>query len=232
MLTLGAGYDVDRLGRALSSPGDAGREFASIATPTRNRAPRNPASGAELVTMACSIRLFYALAGILLGVAGSTLGWLWFRDSLVLAAVERVTITGRRSSCWSRRRCARRFETAYMEMSTLRVDEQALEQVVEPFSSVAGLRVRPDFPHDLGIEVIEHELTATLKTGGSSVPTTGGGLLLDGVRAADLPIVTTKARRAAATSPTSGRSRRSHVAAAAPPELRERSERLFYGPSA
>ena len=55
-------------------------------------------------------------------------------------------------------------------MSTLRVDERALEDVVEPFSSVAGLRIRPDFPHDLRIEVIEHEPVATVRTGGSSVP--------------------------------------------------------------
>ena len=73
-------------------------------------------------------------------------------------------------------------------MSTLRVDERALEDVVEPFASVAGLRIRPDFPHDLRIEVIEHEPVATVKTGGSSVPATGGGLLLDGVRAGDLPL--------------------------------------------
>ena len=166
------------------------------------------------------------LAGILLAVAGLVLGWLWFRDSS-FAAVERVTITGSGSSEQAQVREA--LETTAAGMSTLRVDERALEQVVEPFASVAGLRVRPDFPHDLRIEVIEHEPVATVRTGGSSVPATGGGLLLDGVRAADLPAVTTKA-------PLDGRHVSDQrtlaalgVAAAAPPELRARTERLFYG---
>jgi cell division protein FtsQ len=166
------------------------------------------------------------LAGVLLTFAGLMLGWLWFRDSS-FAAVERVTITGSGSSEQAQVRQA--LETTAGGMSTLRVDERALEQVVEPFASVAGLRVRADFPHDLRIEVIEHEPVATVRTGGSSVPATGGGLLLDGVRAAGLPAVTTKA-------PLDGRHVSDErtlaalgVAAAAPAELRARTERLFYG---
>jgi hypothetical protein len=169
-----------------------------------------------------------ALAGILLASAGLVLGWLWFRDS-TFAAVEHVTITGSGSSEQAQVRQA--LETTAAGMSTLRVDERALEQVVEPFSSVAGLRIRPDFPHDLRIEVIEHEPVATVRTGGSSIPATSGGLLLDGVRAGDLPSVTSKA-------PLDGRHVTDErtlaalrVAAAAPPELRARAERLFYGPA-
>jgi cell division protein FtsQ len=177
--------------------------------------------------MARSNRLpWRVLAGLLLAAVGLALGWLWFRDSS-FAAVERVTVTGSGSSEQAEVRAA--LETAGMQMSTLRVDERALERAVEPFASVAGLRVRADFPHDLRVEVIEHEPVATVRTGGSSVPTTGGGLLLDGVRAADLPTVTTK-------SPLDGRRVSDErtlaalrVAAAAPPELRARSERLFFG---
>jgi cell division protein FtsQ len=167
------------------------------------------------------------LAGILLALCGLVLGWLWFRDSS-FAAVERVTITGSGSSEQAQVRAA--LETTASGMSTLRVDEHALERVVEPFASVAGLRIRPDFPHDLRIEVIEHEPVATVRTGGSSVPATGGGLLLDGVRAGDLPSITTKA-------PLNGRHVSDartlaalRVAAAAPLQLRARAERLFYGP--
>jgi cell division protein FtsQ len=166
------------------------------------------------------------LAGTLLAIAGLALGWLWFRDSS-FAAVERVTISGSGSSEQEQVREA--LETTAHGMSTLHLDARALRAVVEPFSSVAGLRIRPDFPHDLRIEVIEHEPVATVRTGGSNVPATGGGLLLDGVRAGNLPTVTTKA-------PLDGR----HVsdartlaaltvAAAAPPALRARAERLFYG---
>jgi cell division protein FtsQ len=166
------------------------------------------------------------LAGILLTAGGLALGWLWFRDSS-FAAVERVTITGSSSSEQAQVRDA--LETAAAGMSTLRVDEPALEEVVEPFSSVAGLRVRPDFPHDLRIEVIEHEPVATIRTGGSSVPATGGGLLLNGVRAADLPAITTRAPLHGRHVSDARTLAALTVAAAAPPELRARAERLFYG---
>ena len=166
------------------------------------------------------------LAGLLLAAVGLTLGWLWFRDSS-FAAVERVTITGSGSS--EREQVQSALEATAMGMSTLAVDEKALEQAVEPFASVAGLRVRAGFPHELRIEVIEHEPVATLKTGGSSLPATGGGLVLDGVRASDLPTVTTRAPldgRHVSDARTLAALR---VAAAAPPALRARAERLFYG---
>ena len=166
------------------------------------------------------------LGGVLLAVIGLALGWLWFRDSS-FAAVERITISGSGSS--ERARVHSALESTARGMSTLRVDEQALEAAVEPFASVAGLRVRPDFPHDLRIEVIEHEPVAAVRTGGSSVPATGGGLLLAGVQVADLPTVTT-------TAPLTGRHVSDaqtlaalQVAAAAPPELRARAQRLYYG---
>jgi len=167
------------------------------------------------------------LAGTLLTVCGLALGWLWFRDSS-FATVKHVTITGSGSSEQAQVRDV--LASTATGMSTLRVDQGALKDAVEPFASVAGLRIRPDFPHDLRVEVIEHEPVATVRTGGSSVPATGGGLLLDGVRAGDLPSITSKA-------PLDGRHVSDErtlaalqVAAAAPPELRARSERLFYGP--
>jgi cell division protein FtsQ len=178
--------------------------------------------------MARSNRLpWRVLAGLLLAIVGLVLGWLWLRDSS-LVDVERVTITGSGSSERAQVRAA--LETAALEMTTLRVDEHALEQVVEPYASVAGLRVRADFPHDLRIEVIEHEPVATVKAGGSSLPATGGGLLLDGVRAADLPSVTTKAPLAGRHVSDERTLAALRVAAAAPVELRARAERLFYGP--
>jgi cell division protein FtsQ len=166
------------------------------------------------------------LAGLLLALLGLALGWLWFRDSS-FAAVRNVTITGSTSSEDTQVRAA--IESAARGESTLHLDEGALREAVEPFASVAGLRVRPDFPHDLRIEVIEHEPVATVESGGSRVPATGSGLLLDGVRTEDLPIVPSKA------PPRDGRveDRRAlaalKVAAAAPPELRARSERVKWG---
>jgi cell division protein FtsQ len=166
------------------------------------------------------------LAGLALTLVGLALGWMWFRDSS-FAAVKQVSVSGSTSSEDAQVRAA--LEAAARGMSTLRVDGEALDDAVEPFASVADLRVRADFPHDLRIEVIEHEPVAILQSGGSRVPATGAGLLLDGVKTDDLPTVTSKApvhdgrvqdRRARAALA---------VAAAAPPELRARSERLFWG---
>jgi cell division protein FtsQ len=165
------------------------------------------------------------LAGLVLAVAGLALGWLWFRDSS-FAAVRHVTVSGSTSSEDARVRAA--LEAAGRGMSTLHVDGEALHDAVEPFASVADLRVRTDFPHDLRIEVIEHEPVAILQSGGSRVPATGAGLVLDGVRAKDVPVVTSR------TPPLDGRvqGRRAlaalEVAGLAPAELRERSERVFW----
>src|SRR5215208_1743470 len=91
------------------------------------------AGAAELVLMARLKTLpLRVLAGVLLVVCGLVLGWLWFRDSS-FAAVERVTITGSGSSEQAQVRAA--LETTAAGMSTLRIDERALEDVVEPFSS-------------------------------------------------------------------------------------------------
>ena len=149
--------------------------------------------------MARSHRLpWRVLAGVLLAVVGLALGWLWFRDSS-FAAVERVTITGSGSSEQAQVREA--LETAApRDEHAARRRRARSTQAVEPFASVAALRVRADFPHDLRIEVVEHEPVASVRTGGSVLPATGGGLLLDGVRADDLPTVATQgAARAAAT---------------------------------
>jgi len=166
------------------------------------------------------------LAGAALTVAGLTLGWLWFRDSS-FAAVERVTITGSSSSERAQVRAA--LATTADGMSTLHVDDGALRAVVEPFSSVASLRIRADFPHDLRIEVIEHEPVAAVRSGASVVPATGGGLLLDGVHATDLPAVTAKAPPAGRHVSDERTLAALGVAAAAPPELRARTLRIFRG---
>jgi cell division protein FtsQ len=165
------------------------------------------------------------LAGLVLALAGLALGWLWFRDSS-FAAVRQVTVSGSTSSEDARVRAA--LEAAGRGMSTLHVEGDALHEAVEPFASVADLRIRADFPHDLRVDVIEHEPVAIVQSGGSRVPATGAGLLLDGVQAKALPVVTSR------TPPLDGRvqGRRAlgalKVAAAAPPALRERSERLFW----
>jgi cell division protein FtsQ len=166
------------------------------------------------------------LAGLLLACAGLALGWLWFRDSS-FARVQQVDITGAGSS--ERTQVEDVLRTTADGMSTLHLDAHALNQAVEPFNSVAGLRIRAHFPHALRIEVLEHEPVARVASGSSSVPATGGGLLLDGVRAGDLPLVRVKVPVAGGrvTDPRTLSALR--VAAAAPPALRARTVKLWFG---
>ena len=166
------------------------------------------------------------LAGLACALIGLGLGGLWFRDSS-FAKVEQVSITGSTSSESKQVRDA--LTSVADGMSTLHVDAQALRDAVKPFTSVADLRIRPDFPHDLRIEVIEHAPVAAVESGGSRVPATGSGLVLTGVRADDLPTIVNKAPLA------DGRVQDKHalaalaVAAAAPAELRARAEKLWWG---
>jgi cell division protein FtsQ len=165
------------------------------------------------------------LAGLALALAGLALGWLWFRDSS-FAAVERVAITGSTTSQSAQVREA--LEATAGRMSTLNVDADALREAVERFSSVADLRVEADFPHDLKIEVVEHRPVANVESGGSRVPATGGGLVLDGVKTEELPVVASKEPLADGRVQDRKALAALRVAAAAPPELRARSERVFW----
>jgi cell division protein FtsQ len=166
------------------------------------------------------------LAGMLLALIGCALGWLWFRDSS-FAAIERISITGSGSSESAQVRSA--LEAAGRGQSTLHLDRAALEEAVEPFASVASLRIEPDFPHDLRVEVVEHEPVATVRAGNGSVPATGGGLILDGVRATDLPLVSSRKPLLDGRVQDPRALAALKVAAAAPPALRARAVRLFYG---
>jgi cell division protein FtsQ len=155
-------------------------------------------------------------------------GWMWLRDS-GLARVTVVHVTGATTSERSQIEAA--LDSAAREMTTLHVKRDVLDDAVASYPSVAGLRVKTDFPHKLSIEVLEHRPVAALDIDGRRVPVSGGGIVLTGVRAdSDLPSI----RRN--LSPTEGQvtDRRTRdaltVAAAAPEPLLERSDRLWWGP--
>src|SRR3954466_3700002 len=97
-----------------------------------------------------------ALAALLVLAGG---GWLWLRDSS-LVAVKEVEITGVTSSDGDRVRAA--LESAALGMTTLAVDAAALHHAAAPYASVGDLRVSADFPHRLHIEVVEREPVAAL----------------------------------------------------------------------
>jgi cell division protein FtsQ len=157
-------------------------------------------------------------AGLLAG------GWLWLRDS-PLVQVDDVTIVGVSSSDEGRIRAALSDEAR--QMTTLHVRNNVLRRAVAEFPSVASLRTKADFPHGLTIEVVEHEPVAVLE---GNVPATGGGHLLRGLRTQDLPSIAVKADRGGDRVTDVRTLGALAIAAAAPPDLRERSERIFSGP--
>jgi cell division protein FtsQ len=160
------------------------------------------------------------LAGLLTG------GWLWLRDSS-LVAVTAVRVTGATSSDEPRIRSA--LESAARDMTTLHVREEILHDVVDRFPSVADLKVDTDFPHRMTIEVREHRPVAALEVDGRRTPVSGGGIVLTGVQADDdLPTI----RRDQLPQGRVGDERTRAalaVAAAAPDELLRRSDRLWWG---
>ena len=153
-------------------------------------------------------------------------GWLLVRDSS-LARVTEVDVTGATTSEEGEIRAA--LEDAGREMTTLHVREEVLRDAVAAYPSVAGLRVEADFPHELSVQVLEHRPVAALEVDGRRTPVSGGGVVLNGVQAdRDLPLIRHQqvpgeriddARTLAALV----------VAAAAPRDLLQRSERLRWG---
>jgi cell division protein FtsQ len=171
------------------------------------------------------VRGFAAVAALAVVLGG---GWLWFRDS-GLARVTDVRVTGATTNEESAIRAA--LDNAAREMTTLHVRRNALDDAVAPYTSVAGLKVSTDFPHEMSIQVLEHRPVAALEIAGRRIPVSGGGLVLRGVQAdRDLPTI-----RARTTPPdgqvTDARTRAAlAVAAAAPHTLLTRSDRVWWGP--
>jgi cell division protein FtsQ len=154
-------------------------------------------------------------------------GWMWVRDS-GLAKVTSVTVIGSTTSEESAIRAA--LDSAAREMTTLHVKRDVLDDAVSQYTSVAGLRVRKDFPHKLSIEVLERRPVAAIDVSGRRVPVSSSGIVLTGVQAdRNLPGIKQQ------STPPDGqiadqRTRAAiSVAAAAPQELLRRSERLYWG---
>lgn len=160
------------------------------------------------------------VAGLLAG------GWLWLRDSS-LVAVTAVRITGATSSDEPRIRSA--LESAARDMTTLHVREEILHDVVDRFPSVKDLHVDTDFPHRITIEVLEHRPVAALEIDGRRTPVSGGGIVLTGVHADDdLPTIRTDQLPQQTITDAKTQAALT-VAAAAPEQLLERGERLWWG---
>ncbi len=117
-------------------------------------------------------RVLAALAAVLALVAG---GWLWLRDSS-LVAVTRVAITGVSGPESAQIRIA--LGAAARNMTTLDVHMDQLRSVVAPYPVVRDLRVVTHFPHGISIRVIEQDPVAVVVVGGRQISVAGNGTLL------------------------------------------------------
>lgn len=192
---------------------------------SRNSRPARRATAAAAGTASPIVVRRLTLAALLLVVAA--MGWLWLRDSS-LARVEQVRVTGASSS--QKEAVEDALRDAATDMTTLHVREDALRAAVEPYESVRDLRVEPDFPHTLHIDVIEKRMVAVVSVGGAETAVGAEGRLLRGVEPAK-PLPEIEGGRVVASDRLSDGRALSAVAvlAAAPAELHARVERARRG---
>jgi cell division protein FtsQ len=113
-------------------------------------------------------------------------GWLWLRDSS-LVAVRHVSITGVTGPDAGRIRSV--LTVAARNMTTLNVRVGQLRTAVAPYAVVKDVRVSTQFPHGLRIRVLEQLPVGALVAGGRAVAAAGDGILLHDVAAASLPTI-------------------------------------------
>src|SRR4051794_15080228 len=170
------------------------------------------------------LRLLVAIA-LLVALLGGA--WMLVRDSS-LVGVRTVEVVGATSTAEPRIRDA--LESAGQGMTTLHVRTSELYRAVAGFPSVAGLRVRTDFPHGLIVEVLERHPVAVIARGDQLVAASGGGLLLRDVGAPDdVPEIAAKAVPTGTRVTDAKLLAALDVAAAAPEPLRKRTLRIEWG---
>jgi POTRA domain, FtsQ-type len=166
------------------------------------------------------------LAGVLVAACALAGGWLWVRDSS-LVAVRTITVTGLASDEAPAIRSALR--SAAFDMTTLHVREDALRAAVAQYPSVKAVDADADLPHRLMIRVHERAPVLAIDTGAVRVAASSDGLVLRGMTASGLP--TLRARSAPAGGRVTDRKTLGALAVAggAPRELRARIERMWAG---
>jgi cell division protein FtsQ len=124
--------------------------------------------------------------GLVVTVALLGGGWIWLRDSS-LVAVRRVSIAGVYGPDAGQIRSALRL--AALNMTTLDVRSAQLRTAVAPYPVVKNLHVSTQFPHGMRIQVVEQLPLGALVAGGESIAASGDGTLLRDVPTASLPAI-------------------------------------------
>jgi cell division protein FtsQ len=169
-------------------------------------------------------RAVAACAGVLVVLAG---GWLWLRDSS-LVAVRHVDVSGLSGSEAPRVRAA--LEAAARDMTTLHVRPGQLQTAVEPFPAIRSVEAHADFPHRLRVVVHEHVAVGAVTAGAEHVPVAADGTVLRGTSSGGLPIVAVGGASGGDTVSDRGTRRAIALLAAAPAALRAKVQRVYNGP--
>lgn len=119
------------------------------------------------------------VAGLAVVLAVLVGGWLWLRDSS-LVAVKRVTVTGVYGPETSQIRAA--LTAAARHMTTLDVETSKLRRAVSRYPVIKDLDVSTHFPHGMTIRVVEQVPVAVIVTAGHRTAVAGDGILLRDVR--------------------------------------------------
>lgn len=158
--------------------------FARPRVAPSRRAPRRRAPRRTRLRVVRPFRLLaaaFCLGLILFG------GWMWLRDSSLVAASQ-VTVTGLTGPDSAAISSALR--EAVHGMTTLDVQESQLRRAVVRFREVKALRVSTGFPHRIVIRVVEQLPVAVLQAGGREIPVAQDGTLLrDTPVSSSLPLI-------------------------------------------
>ena len=146
---------------------------ASIALPTRARARIRVLRRRFVLFMVMAVALF-------------ALYMLWFRDSS-LVAVKSVKVEGTGSGAVERR-LDKALSEAGQGMTTLDVNQGALDDAARPFPLVQSVSAHPSFPSGLTIQVTERRRVGLIGSGSSAVAVAGDGTILRGLPAEHLKL--------------------------------------------
>jgi cell division protein FtsQ len=135
------------------------------------RGPLRAAVGWLTATRRRRIALLATLGAVIL-LGG---GWLWFRDS-PLVAVEKVTVTGENGPDAAAIRSA--LVASARSMTTLDVQTSRLYAAVSAYPVVRSLRVSTEFPHGMRIRVLEELPVAQVVVDGHRIAVAADGTLL------------------------------------------------------
>ncbi len=156
-------------------------------------------------------------------------GWLWLRDSS-LVAVRHVHITGVHGTDAIQIRTA--LDDAATRMTTMHFNPAALRSAVSSFAIVGALHVTEDFPHTVSISVTERLPVAALQSAGQRTAVAADGTVLGPTwLSSSLPLVTTSVE-----PPPGGHLREASALAgvavlgAAPASLERFVVRVYEGP--